>query len=49
MTSRLMPMARSLFGVALLTAAPLAAQSNGAPTDPPGEWHNYNRDLGSSR
>ena len=30
-------------------AAPLVAQSGKTAADPPGEWHNYNRDLPSSR
>jgi quinoprotein glucose dehydrogenase len=30
-------------------AAPLVAQSGKTAADPPGEWHNYNRDLPGSR
>jgi quinoprotein glucose dehydrogenase len=38
-----------LLALGFLAAAPLGAQANKPPADPPGEWHNYNRDLGSSR
>ena len=49
MTSRLLSIARTLVASTALIVAPLAAQSNKAPADPPGEWRNYNRDLGGSR
>ena len=39
----------TILAVALFFAAPLAAQTAKVTADPPGEWHNYNRDLGSSR
>ncbi len=33
----------------LTVVAPLMAQSGKVAADPPGEWHNYNRDLPSTR
>ena len=38
-----------LFLLGLVTVSPLVAQSGKGAADPPGEWHNYNRDLPSSR
>ena len=37
------------FVLGFALAAPLVAQSGKTAADPPGEWHNYNRDLPSSR
>ena len=38
-----------LLAFALLTGVQLCAQGAKVPADPPGEWHNYNRDLSGSR
>jgi glucose dehydrogenase len=38
-----------VFALGVALAAPLVAQSGKTAADPPGEWHNYNRDLPSSR
>jgi len=48
MISRILA-SRKIFIVALCIGAQLGAQNAKVAADPPGEWHNYNRDLGSSR
>ena len=39
----------NVVGAGVLFVGALGAQTAKVAADPPGEWHNYNRDLGSSR